>query len=150
MNNRTLSRIVLIQILYEEAHQNTLASNQRIDELIQFNALNRLKPQKSMITTLLNIYHEHKDALGEIINTFLKNGHFHEWPLLLKCIVEMGACEALYQPDLPMPVIINEYIQMTNFFSFDDKISLVHGLLHQIGLTRIEGFSETSSQQHIS
>lgn len=136
MNNRTLSRIVLIQIVYEEAHQNVLSSDQRIDELIEFNLFNRLKPKKSMITELLNIYHEHKDALGEMINACLKNGHFHECPLLLKCIVEMGACEVLYQPDLPMPVIINEYIQMTNFFSFDDKVSLVHGLLHQIGLQR--------------
>jgi transcription termination factor NusB len=137
MNSRTLSRIVLIQILYEESYQHSFLSDERINELIEFNEFNRLKPNKIMVMTLLNLYHEHTDSLRTIIDSCLKNGQLNDWSLLLKCIVEMGACEVLYQPDLPMNVIIDEYIQMGKFFSFDDKVSLIHGLLHQVGLQRI-------------
>ncbi len=60
------------------------------------------------------------------------------WPLTridrtLRAILRSGAYELACRPDVPVPVVVTEYLDVTRAFHEDDVVPMVNAVLDQLG-----------------
>jgi N utilization substance protein B len=73
------------------------------------------------------------------------------WPLTridltLRAILRCGVFELLRRPDVPAPVVINEYVDIARAFFEGDELGLVNGLLDRVAReARPQEFSRAAS-----
>ncbi|WP_342642407.1 transcription antitermination factor NusB [Rhodoligotrophos ferricapiens] len=72
--------------------------------------------------------------IDPLINSALAEG----WTLnrldsTLRAIVRAATYELIARPDVPVRVVINEYLQVTNAFFGDDERRFVNGVLDRLG-----------------
>ncbi len=51
---------------------------------------------------------------------------------ILRAVLRAGVCELLDRPDVPVRVVINEYINVAHFFFSEDEPRVVNGILDKI------------------
>lgn len=51
---------------------------------------------------------------------------------ILRAVLRAGVCELLERPDVPVRVVINEYINVARFFFNEDEPRVVNGVLDKI------------------
>lgn len=134
MNARRLSRLVLVQLAYEAQHneQKETIEHERIEELVCLNAYEKLVPNIDFINGLWKFWIDEKDEYKSLLTSFLKKTAYDRVPLLIRCIIEVAICELKNQQNVPGAIIIDEYVSLARFFSFDSQISFVHGILANI------------------
>lgn len=59
--------------------------------------------------------------------------------VLLRAILRAGACELLLRPDIPLKVIINEYVDLAHAFFAEREPPLVNAVLDRLAAARREG-----------
>lgn len=129
MKARTRSRLTAVQVLYQKAQNDSDISeiltqflNARVGKDIE--ALPQTEDsefdQGFFVKLCKGASSEHAD-LDEMIEANLSDDwHLDRLDIILKMILRCGLYEILHMPDVPAPVIINEYLEVTKSF-FDDK-----------------------------
>ena len=51
---------------------------------------------------------------------------------ILRAILRAGVCELVDRPDVPVRVVINEYINVARFFFNEDEPRVVNGILDKV------------------
>lgn len=51
---------------------------------------------------------------------------------ILRAVLRAGVCELIERPDVPVRVVINEYINVAHFFFSEDEPRVVNGVLDKI------------------
>jgi len=77
---------------------------------------------------------EHGAELDKMISAALPT----DWPLerlerVLRAILRVGAFELYYRSDVPVRVVINEYLEITHAFFEGKEPGMVNGVLDRIG-----------------
>ena len=73
-------------------------------------------------------------ALDPLIDAALSKG----WPLkrieaLMRAILRAGAYELQHRPDVPVRVVVSEYVDIANAFVDADETGMVNAVLHDLG-----------------
>ena len=139
-NSMSIARLAGVQSLYESE-----ISGITDDEII-FDFLTRrwseinnewsesTKPNKTKFSSLVRGVKIEKSSLDEIIAGAVdKNRKFERLDILLKSILRAGTFELLREPNVPLAVVINEYVLITHAFYFENEASFVNAVLDSIG-----------------
>ena len=136
------ARIAGVQSLYEMEISNSSSDNIMVDFLNQrWSSLSedigeQFQPNKTKFVCLLRGVHKEKGYIDEIISAAVTNGRkFELLDVLLKSILRAGTFELLREPTIPLAVIINEYVDITHTFYFDNEAGFVNGVLDTAGKT---------------
>jgi len=127
--NRTMVRVVVFQILYqEELNPGSLST---LSESFIAQELPRHEPLLNFAKQLLANTVEHREAIDEQLTALA-----HHWTLARmsptdRSILRLGASEILYT-DTPKPIAINEAVELAKKFGTKDSPAFVNGILDQV------------------
>ena len=79
---------------------------------------------------------EHHAAIDELITTYADRWTIERMPVVDRNVVRIALFELLWAEDVPVPVAINEAVELAKAFSTDDSGRFVNGLLGRIAETR--------------
>lgn len=141
---KVTSRLVALQILYSadffEDSQDTLLDDYiekyRMGEI--YSDLTQtddviIEPDEFFLRELLKMTKQNLSAIDENITKFLKNG----WNLakidpIVKTILRLAVCEMLFFGDIPIKVILDQYVSLARDFYISEEIGFVNGILDAI------------------
>ena len=136
------ARIAGVQSLYEIEISNSSSDTIMSDFLHQrWSSFNEdmgepIQPNKTKFICLLRGVQKEKVYLDEIISAAInKDRKFELLDVLLKSILRAATFELLREPNVPLAVIINEYVEITHTFYFDNEAGFVNGVLDAAGKT---------------
>lgn len=136
------ARIAGVQSLYEIEISNSSRDTIMVDFLHQrWSSFNEdmgepFQPNKTKFVCLLRGVHKEKGYLDEIISAAInKDRKFALLDVLLKSILRAATFELLREHNVPLAVIINEYVEITHIFYFDNEAGFVNGVLDAAGKT---------------
>ena len=137
---RSLARLCAVKALY--AHDRTHQSLQDVIDDFQAHRyyLEAYLPQEeigpvdgSFFQTLVNgavLHHEQITLLLQGVLT--QNWSYERLDQLIRHVFEAATYEILYEPETDIPVIINEYLEVTYAFFNKKESGFVNGVLHDI------------------
>ena len=79
---------------------------------------------------------EHHADIDELITTYADRWTIERMPVVDRNVVRIALFELLWTDDVPVPVAINEAVELAKAFSTDDSGRFVNGLLGRIAETR--------------
>lgn len=126
MSNRHLSRIIVLQTLYEWDFQPEAA----IDELVELNVENFNEPvDRDFIDRVIRGVIGSIDELDGVIARAAP-----EWPVeqiasIDKTILRMSIFELRNETDTPPRVVINEAVELAKAFGGDNSSKFINGVL---------------------
>ncbi len=92
-----------------------------------------IEPDNELLTLIVNNFIENQQYIDDIIsNAFDDRWDKNRLELVLKSILRAAVIELIYRPDIDIPIIINEYIGITQSFYDDNEIKILHAILHKI------------------
>lgn len=137
-NKRAVARLAAVQALY----QMDVTGSRAADIVKEFEHY-RLKQDvegETLRAADLNWFDglvtgvvEHQRAIDRAVDAVLKEG----WPLrridlTLRALLRAGAFELLYRDEVPVRVVISEYVEVAKAFFGEDEPRLVNGVLDRI------------------
>ena len=94
------------------------------------------QPNKSKFGSLIRGVRMEKNKLDEIIAAAIdKDRRFERLDVLLKTILRAGTFELLRETNVPLAVVIDEYVEITHAFYSENIPAFVNGVLNNIGKT---------------
>lgn len=78
---------------------------------------------------LLRKAYQHNQEITEVIRPFLKNWELERVAVMDLLILKLAMCELLYMPTIPIKVTINEYIDISKFYSTPKSKDFINGVL---------------------
>lgn len=137
---RTLTRLSAVQALYQadilEATASAITPTFLTDaNRLQENALKGLS--KTMFAQLVTGTMADLDTIDDIISKHLsENWSFSRIDKVIKAILRLGTFECLHMSEPPSPIILSEYIDITDsFYDTDEEQKFVNGVLSAIAKT---------------
>lgn len=93
---------------------------------------------EGLFHTLIEGTLTHKDAIDACIASILSEG----WALkrldeVVLAVLRLAAFEALYALDTPVPVIVNEYIEVAKAFFSATEVNFIHVAVDLLGKKRV-------------
>ena len=141
-NSISTARLAGVQSLYEVEISGSTDDQIMFDYLTQRWAENcnewseGTKPNKRKFSALVRGVKIEKSCLDEIISGAVdKDRKFDRLDILLKSILRAGTFELLREPNVPLAVVINEYVLITHAFYFENEAAFVNAVLDSIGKT---------------
>ena len=141
-NSISTARLAGVQSLYEVEISGSTDDQIMFDYLTQRWAENcnewseGTKPNKRKFSALVRGVKFEKSSLDEIISGAVdKDRKFDRLDILLKSILRAGTFELLQEPNVPLAVVINEYVLITHAFYFENEAAFVNAVLDSIGKT---------------
>lgn len=140
-NKRAVARLAAVQALYQ---MDVTGAGAR--DIVKEFELYRLKQEvegETLRAIDLNWFDgivtgvvEHQRAIDTAVNTALKEG----WPLrridlTLRALLRAGTFELFYRDEVPVRVVISEYVEVAKAFFGEDEPRLVNGVLDRIART---------------
>lgn len=127
--NRKEARELLMQMVFQMEAQadtgiplmETLMRDRAIDET-----------QKEYLYTSFRTIVEHKDEIDDIINKYSEKWTVKRMPKADLAVVRVAVGEALFSPDIPAAVAINEAVNLAKEYGSDSTPKFVNGLLGKI------------------
>ena len=115
-------RVIIIQKLYGSFYNN--------DEVIDF-PKHRFK---KFIKDVVNGTIERDEFLDDEINRVLgEDSKFLNLDKVFQVILKSASYEFLYKPNVSLKIIINEYLNASNFFLEDSQTKYLNALLDNLG-----------------
>ena len=115
-------RVIIIQKLYGSFYNN--------DEVIDF-PKHRFK---KFIKDVVNGTIERDEFLDDEINRVLgEDFKFLNLDKVFQVILKSASYEFLYKPNVSLKIIINEYLNASNFFLEDSQTKYLNALLYNLG-----------------
>lgn len=135
-NNRRGARQIALQALYWEASDAGDAAA-AVDNLSdRFD----LSPKiRDFAVRLVAAVGEHQDRLDELISATSAHWHQDRMARLDALILRLALAEILYCDDIPVPVSIDEAIELAKTYSTDQSYAFINGILDAI--VRQQGLS---------
>ena len=86
--------------------------------------------ERSLFRQIINGVIEHQVALDRAADRLLSDG----WPLkrveaILRAILRAGAYELAHTPDVPVKVVVSEYVDIASAFLDRDEVGMVNAVL---------------------
>lgn len=100
--------------------------------------------QKAYITRLVCAVGEHRDELDAYIGKYAIGWRFERIPKVAVAILRVAMCEALYLPEVPDRVAMNEAINIAKKYEEEKVVSFINGILgsfmrNEVAQTGAEG-----------
>jgi len=136
--NLSAARLAAIQVLY----QIDLGGGSMEDALLDFlhergdetvdapDGEIAIQPDRNLFAEIVRGVWVRREELADMIGAALVD----DWPLnrleiVLRCILEAGAYELLARPDVPVRVIISEYVDLGHAFYAGAEPGMINGVL---------------------
>ncbi len=136
--NLSAARLASVQALY----QIDLGGGSMEDALLDFlgergdetvdapDGETAIRPDKGLFAEIVRGVWARREELADMIGAALVDG----WPLnrleiVLRCILEAGVYELLARPDVPVRVVITEYVDLAHAFYAGSEPGMVNGVL---------------------
>ncbi len=87
-----------------------------------------------------------RDAIDSRLEPFLENWPFYRLGTVERAALRLGAWELENCRDIPVPIVINEAVDLTKWFSESKSGRFVNGILDRYGKKVRGGAEETCSQ----
>lgn len=137
-SSRRSSRLAAVQALYQ-LEQTGHAVETILDEFTEhrFSLPQEDKlyfnPDVPFFQNLVLGVHKNSAALNELIEKHLaENWRLDRLPSVMRGILLAACYEISYEEIVPLPVILNEYIEISKEFFQDKEVSFVNGILDVI------------------
>ena len=154
--NLSAARLAAVQVLYQidlggGSMEDALLEfmHERGDEIIDAPDDNiTIRFDRNLFVELVRGVWARRQELTEMIESALVDA----WPLnrleiVLRCILETGTFELLARQEVPVRVVIGEYVDLTHAFYAGAEPGLVNGVLDTLGhKLRPDEFSNFNSQ----
>ncbi len=131
----TSARLHAVQAIYQ-IHQTGHKAEDVIPEFIEhrFGALidgeQYIYPDKDLFTQIvLGVEGRKDDLLSLLKDTLKKEGKARNVEDLIKSILLCGALEILDHTDIPAPIIVNDYVEVTKAYYGGSEKSIVNAVL---------------------
>ncbi len=90
-------------------------------------------PDKKKFGAIVKGVYENKKQIDEILTGALSEGHdLEKLDVLLRCMLRAAAFEMFFLPNVPVRVVINEYVDLAHAFYSENEPSLINGVLDRI------------------
>ena len=86
-------------------------------------------PYSVQLVAGVDAHHEEIDGL---LTEFAKGWTLERMPAVDRALLRMATYELLYEPDVPLGVVISEAVELASEFSTDDSGRFVNGVLSAI------------------
>ena len=127
MAARTKARKRAVDVLYEA----DLRGRARMEVLAERIA-DANPPVPEHTVRLVEGVEEHATRIDELIDTHARGWSLDRLPDVDRAILRMGVFELLWADDVPVPVVIDEAVQLAKTLSTDDSPAFVNGVLGAI------------------
>ncbi|MBP5247203.1 MAG: transcription antitermination factor NusB [Fibrobacter sp.] len=81
--------------------------------------------------SLVDLVQEHRAEFEEIIKTTAHDWDLDRMALLDRIILCLALAELQYEPDVPVKVVLEEAVQISNKFSTESSSRFINGILNQ-------------------
>lgn len=138
---RRAARFFAVQALYQSEHIDqslTLMLDHFIkDHLHDTQHSTAIKPDEALFNTLVHGVAEHKESIDQAVESVLAES----WTLqrldeVVLAVLRLGAFECLYARETPLPVIVNEYIEVAKSFFSPGEVNFIHVAMDNLGKKR--------------
>lgn len=138
---RRAARFFAVQALYQSEHTDqplTIMLDHFIkDHLHDPKHSTAVKTDEVLFNTLVHGVIENKDTLDQAVESVLAEG----WTLqrldeVVLSVLRLGAFECLYALETPLPVIVNEYIEVAKAFFSANEVNFIHVAMDNLGKKR--------------
>lgn len=95
----------------------------------------RRKGDKGDSTLLMKLFYdtiEKRDEFDQLIQSKAENWELERIALLDRILMQMGICEILHFPEIPIKVSINEYLEIAKKFSTPKSSKFINGILDSL------------------
>jgi len=136
---RSVARLGAVQALYQHALNPGFDPVSVVGEFIHHRLGREIdgevygEADEKLFADLVRGVVRHRERLDESISAALSE----EWPLprlqtILRLILEAGAYELAYRPDIPPRVTLNEYVTIAHAFFDGKEPTLANGVLNRL------------------
>ncbi len=125
--SRRKARLVAVQYLYSKQFN----SSDMPSEFIEFVQSPKKDSDKEFTKKLIEGAIENKQEIDSLISKYAQQGE-DIVSLVDKCILGVGIYELLYLKEIPPPVVINEYVEITKELSKDSSKSFINAILDKV------------------
>lgn len=135
---RSAARLAAVQALYEMDMVGALADDVLAEFLqrrwqLNAEAAGMAEPDADWLADLVRGVSKSAEALDDLIRPALaKNLALERMETLLRVVLRAGAYELSAKPDVPTPVIIDEYVDVAHAFFEGKEAALVNGILDKL------------------
>jgi N utilization substance protein B len=84
---------------------------------------------KDFLSCLVNAYAEHKEEIDNFIRKADAKWQIERMVSIDRNILRLACAEAFYMPDIPIPVAINEAVELCHRFADEKAAKLINGIL---------------------
>lgn len=148
---RTAARLAAVQALYQmdltgAAPETVVADVLQTERAQPVGEKSGLPtPDPASVSRLVNGVADNLEALDRHLAGALSGDlTLDRLEVLLRAILRAGAYELLLRPDIPLKVIINEYVDLAHAFFGEREPPLVNAVLDRLGAARREGETRPS------
>jgi N utilization substance protein B len=127
--NRSMVRIVVFQLLYQEELNPGSLESQSDSYLTR--ELPRHEPLLEFAKQLLQHTIEHREAIDEQLTAHSRNWSLARMSPTDRSILRLATAEILYT-DTPKPIVINEAVELAKKFGTNDSVAFVNGILDKV------------------
>ena len=85
-----------------------------------------------LTTLLVGGVADRQDELDGLISTYSRGWSLERMPQIDRAVLRIATFELLARPDVPVPVVIDEAVELAKRFSTDDSGRFVNGMLTSI------------------
>ncbi|MEP3479398.1 MAG: transcription antitermination factor NusB [Fuerstiella sp.] len=128
MNRRSDARRVALQMLYlvdQNSEQDPHWIRQKIEDDLNNEQLSEFA------WSLFSAVRENQSEIDELIVGVAKNWKLHRMAITDRNLLRLGVCEIQHLKS-PIPVVLNECIELAKEFGTENSASFVNGLLDKI------------------
>ncbi|ACD83716.1 transcription antitermination factor NusB [Candidatus Methylacidiphilum infernorum] len=130
MISRRKIRELIVQFLYQWEMNKGVGLDNMLLDFWDFSPLDQ--KDKEAVEQWLKEIAEHKEAIEEKINSYVKNWSLDRLAPVDKCILILGIYEILYRKDIPPAVSINESVEIAKKYSTEESGKFVNGILDSV------------------
>lgn len=136
MFRRSRAREVALQLLFQRDQNPTGMSREAVEKF----ATDRLNDDKELTAYCLDLFDGVVKNLPEIdpkISATATNWRLHRMLAVDRNVLRLGTYELLHDPAAqPLPVVIDEAVQLSKRFGSKDSPGFVNGILDAVGKSR--------------
>ncbi len=132
LRGRRLARGLVVEALYRQDVVGGKAGD-HLEEILSREQV--APPLEAFAREILSAYVRSAESVDALIARFLENWKFEEIRPLERSILRMATAELLHL-DTPVPVVINEAVELVKVFCGEEPRALVNGVLDAIARER--------------
>ena len=130
---KNISRIAAIQLMYEKSIRNinTTSALGSFNDYMHNNNESIYNKMHSRFFTKLISYFKEDVNFTDIYNKCISNSKMIEDSEVLNSIIKVATLEMMYEKTY-LPIIINEYVEISKDFTSDNDVKLINAILDKI------------------